>query len=47
MIGDRDSDVEAGKRADVAAYLFDQGDLDQLAKQVMDNHFTAKTDGSK
>ena len=47
MIGDRDSDVEAGKRAGMAAYIFDRGDLDQLAKQVMDRHFTAKTDGSK
>ena len=47
MIGDRDSDVEAGKRAGMAAYLFDRDDLDQLAKQVMDRHFTAKTDGSK
>jgi hypothetical protein len=31
----------------MAAYLFDQGDLDQLAKQVMDRHFTAKADGNK
>ena len=47
MIGDRDSDVKAGKRAGMVAYLFDRDDLDQLAKQVMDRHFTAKTDGSK
>jgi D-glycero-D-manno-heptose 1,7-bisphosphate phosphatase len=47
MIGDRDSDVEAGKRAGMAAYLFDRGDLDQLAKQVMDHHFTVKADGNK
>jgi hypothetical protein len=31
----------------MAAYLFDRDDLDQLAKQVIDRHFTAKTDGSK
>ena len=47
MIGDRDSDVKAGKRAGMLTYLFDRDDLDQLAKQVMDRHFTAKTDGSK
>ena len=47
MIGDRDIDVEAGKRAGITAYLFDRGDLDQLAKQVMDRHFTPKMDGSE
>jgi hypothetical protein len=31
----------------MAAYLFDQENLDQLAKQVIYRHFTAKTDGSK
>ena len=46
-MGERDREVEAGKRAVMAAYLFGRGDLDQLAKQVMDRHFTAKTDGSK
>ena len=47
MIGDRSSDIEAGKRAGMAAYLFDRGDLDQLAKQVMDRHFTVNTDGNE
>ena len=39
MIGDRDSDVTAGKRAGMHAYLFTQDNLDDLAKQVMSIHF--------
>jgi hypothetical protein len=30
----------------MAAYLFDSDNLDQLAKQVMDCHFTTKAGGS-
>ena len=41
MIGDRDSDVEAGKRAGMHSYLFDKTDLDHLAKQVLASHFPA------
>ena len=43
MIGDRDSDVEAGQRAGTHSYLFTQNNLDDLAKQVMSTHFTQKT----
>ena len=39
MIGDRDSDVEAGQRAGMHSYLFDKTDLDHLAKQVLASHF--------
>ena len=39
MIGDRDSDVEAGERAGMCAYLFTQNNLDDLAKQVISIHF--------
>jgi D-glycero-D-manno-heptose 1,7-bisphosphate phosphatase len=42
MIGDRDSDVEAGKRAGMHSYLFDKTDLDHLAKQVLASHFPAQ-----
>ena len=43
MIGDRDSDVEAGRRAGTNSYLFAQNNLDDLAKQVMSTHFPQKT----
>ena len=43
MIGDRDSDVEAGHRAGAYSYLFTQNNLDDLAKQVISTHFTANT----
>jgi len=39
MIGDRDSDVEAGRRAGMPSYLFDKIDLDRLAGQIIDRHF--------
>ena len=39
MIGDRDSDVEAGQRAGCHSYLFDGDDLNQLAKQIIAKHF--------
>ena len=39
MIGDRDSDVEAGRAAGCHAYLFDGTDLAVLARQVIDRHF--------
>ncbi len=39
MIGDRDSDVEAGQRAGMHAYLFDKTNLDQLASEVLATHF--------
>ena len=41
MIGDRESDVEAGQRAGAHAYLFSQNNLDELAKQVISNHFSS------
>lgn len=40
MIGDRDSDVEAGQRAGMHAYLFTQNNLDDLAAKVMSTHFS-------
>ena len=43
MIGDRDSDVEAGHRAGAYGYLFTQNSLDDLAKQVIFTHFSPKT----
>ena len=39
MIGDRCSDVEAGRRAGTHSYLFTQNSLDDLAKHVISNHF--------
>jgi D-glycero-D-manno-heptose 1,7-bisphosphate phosphatase len=39
MIGDRDSDVAAGRAAGCHAYLFDGTDLSALAQQVIDRHF--------
>ena len=39
MIGDRDSDVAAGRAAGCHAYLFDGSDLYELAKHVMNQHF--------
>jgi D-glycero-D-manno-heptose 1,7-bisphosphate phosphatase len=41
MIGDRDSDVQAGQRAGTHAYRFTQNNLDDLAKRVMSTHFPA------
>ena len=43
MIGDRDTDVEAGHRAGAYAYLFTQNSLDDLAKKVISTHFYPKT----
>lgn len=40
MIGDRMSDVEAGKAAGCHAYLFDGDDLEPLAKEVIARHFS-------
>jgi D-glycero-D-manno-heptose 1,7-bisphosphate phosphatase len=40
MIGDRDSDVEAGHRAGTHSYLFTQNSLDELAKKVLSTHFS-------
>ena len=40
MIGDRDSDVAAGRAAGCHAYLFDGTDLHELAKHVMKQHFS-------
>ena len=39
MIGDRDSDVVAGRAAGCHAYLFDGSDLAALADDVMARHF--------
>jgi D-glycero-D-manno-heptose 1,7-bisphosphate phosphatase len=35
MIGDRDSDMEAARRAGVTGYLFEGGDLDELVRRVL------------
>ena len=40
MIGDRESDVAAGKAAGCQAYLFDGSDLLELARHVLNQHFT-------
>lgn len=45
MIGDRDSDVAAGRAAGCHAYLFDGSDLSVLARQVIDRHFANNRDG--
>ena len=43
MIGDRSSDVEAGKKAGCFSYLHpatgEKGDLDRLAEQIIKTHF--------
>ncbi len=45
MIGDRESDVIAGRAAGCHAYLFDGSDLSGLARQVIDRHFTGSHGG--
>lgn len=41
MIGDRDSDVQAGQNAGCHSYLYDpKTSLDRLVKQVIATHFT-------
>ena len=47
MIGDRYSDVEAGERAGMHAYHFTKNNLDELAKQVVANHFPYQAKESK
>ena len=39
MIGDRESDVAAGKAAGCHAYLFDGSNLHELARHVLTQHF--------
>jgi D-glycero-D-manno-heptose 1,7-bisphosphate phosphatase len=39
MIGDRSSDIEAGQRAGCHSYLFDGGNLNQLAQHIIAKHF--------
>jgi D-glycero-D-manno-heptose 1,7-bisphosphate phosphatase len=39
MIGDRQTDVAAGRSAGCHSYLFRSGDLDSLAKEVLNRHF--------
>ena len=39
MVGDRNSDVEAGQRAGCHSYLFDGDDLNRLAQQIIATHF--------
>ncbi|MDA7598664.1 HAD family hydrolase [Alphaproteobacteria bacterium] len=39
MIGDRDTDVAAGRAAGCHAYLFDGTDLETLARHVLTTHF--------
>ena len=39
MIGDKISDVEAGQRAGCHSYLFDGSNLNQLAQQIISEHF--------
>jgi len=45
MIGDRETDVEAGIAAGCHAYQFDSGDLEALAKQVLRTHFPSRLEG--
>ena len=40
MIGDRESDVAAGKAAGCHTYLFDGSNLHELARHVLGQHFT-------
>ena len=40
MIGDRESDVAAGKAAGCHTYLFDGSNLHELARHVLSQHFT-------
>ena len=42
MIGDRDSDVAAGRAAGCHAYLFDGADLAALAHDVLARHFAGQ-----
>ncbi len=42
MIGDRDSDVAAGRAAGCHAYLFDGADLAALARDVLVRHFASR-----
>lgn len=39
MIGDRQTDVEAGRSAGCHSYLFRSGDLDKLAREILKRHF--------
>ena len=39
MVGDRDSDVAAGKAAGCHAYRFDGGNLLPLAQHIVTAHF--------
>lgn len=43
MIGDRMSDVEAGRAAGCHAYLFDGTDLEPLARDIIARHFSTVT----
>jgi D-glycero-D-manno-heptose 1,7-bisphosphate phosphatase len=36
LIGDKDSDMEAARRAGIPGHLFDGGDLDALVRRVLD-----------
>ena len=40
MIGDRDSDVAAGRAAGCHAYLFDGSDLAAVARRTIASHFS-------
>ncbi len=39
MVGDRNSDVEAGRRAGCHSYLFRAGNLHSLAQHIINTHF--------
>lgn len=41
LIGDRDSDLEAARRAGVAGHLFTGGDLSAFVEELIASHFSA------